>query len=100
MGDKRFGDEGAAESLSFACYDFRQYLRRIVLRSKHTAFCRIYEDAKDFFTSAIDHNNKVGQFYVHRARALYMMEEVEEARRDILVALHLDPDNDEVGRSK
>ena len=63
-------------------------------------FCRIYEDAKDFFTSAIDHNNKVGQFYVHRARALYMMEEVEEARRDILVALHLDPDNDEVGLSK
>lgn len=60
----------------------------------------MYDDAIDYFSLAIQHNNKVGQFYVHRARALYMTEEVEGARADILTALHLDPDNDEVCKSE
>ena len=57
---------------------------------------RLYNDAVDYFSDAIEHNGKVGQFYVHRARALYMLEEVGGARNDILVALHMDPENEEM----
>lgn len=48
------------------------------------------------FTQAIEHNPKVGQFYVHRARSRYLMQDVDLARKDLLLSLHLDPDNDEV----
>lgn len=57
---------------------------------------RQYHDAQIRFSNAIEHNPKVGQFYVHRARCMHMMQEVDCARQDILISLHLDPKNEEV----
>ena len=57
---------------------------------------RRYQEAIQRFSRAIESNGKVGQFYVHRARSSYMMQETQDAREDILISLHLDPNNDEV----
>ncbi|XP_076802726.1 tetratricopeptide repeat protein 16-like isoform X2 [Clavelina lepadiformis] len=57
---------------------------------------RQYQEALDRFSSAIEHNGKVGQFYVHRARSYYMMQDVDASRKDILISLHLDPNNEEI----
>lgn len=59
---------------------------------------RLYQESMQRFTAAIEQNPKVGQFYIHRARARYMVHDIDAARHDVLVSLHLDPDNDEVDR--
>ncbi|CAH1785513.1 unnamed protein product [Owenia fusiformis] len=55
-----------------------------------------YPEADSRFTLAIQNNPSVGRYYVSRARARYMMENGSGARDDILLALHLDPDNKEI----
>ncbi|XP_078484235.1 tetratricopeptide repeat protein 16-like [Ciona intestinalis] len=57
---------------------------------------RRYQEAVKRFSLAVEHNNKVGQFYVHRARSNYMMQDVDAARNDIMYSLHLDPNNEEI----
>lgn len=54
-----------------------------------------YQDALQHFSLAIDHNPKVSQFYVHRARARYMTHSLKGAQQDVLIALLLNPKNDE-----
>ena len=48
------------------------------------------------FTEAISYNPKVGQFYIHRARCFYILQLVDGSRSDLLMAMLLDPNNDEV----
>nr|CAB3267325.1 tetratricopeptide repeat protein 16-like [Phallusia mammillata] len=96
--------------LSFALADYQQALEidstcwntRCRIAVVHNEFGilayqdRQYQEAAVRFSSAIEHNGKVGQFYVHRARSRYLMQDVDAARNDILISLHLDPNNDEV----
>nr|XP_039259646.1 tetratricopeptide repeat protein 16-like [Styela clava] len=54
-----------------------------------------YQDALQHFILAIDYNPKVSQFYIHRARARYMNQELQAAQQDVLISLILDPNNNE-----
>ncbi|XP_013077353.2 tetratricopeptide repeat protein 16-like isoform X1 [Biomphalaria glabrata] len=55
-----------------------------------------YSEAEEKFTSAIEYNPKIGQFYISRARVRLLMEDVSGAKEDILLGLLLDPTNDEI----
>ncbi|XP_013419989.1 tetratricopeptide repeat protein 16 [Lingula anatina] len=55
-----------------------------------------YKDAEARFTLAIQHNPRIGQYYISRTRARYMLENHNGARHDIVMALHLDPSNEEI----
>ncbi|XP_019615804.1 PREDICTED: uncharacterized protein LOC109463427 [Branchiostoma belcheri] len=57
---------------------------------------RNYQESETRFSLAIQNNPKVARFYVYRARARYMMENIRGAREDILMSLHLDPSSDEI----
>ncbi|XP_033728912.1 tetratricopeptide repeat protein 16-like isoform X2 [Pecten maximus] len=55
-----------------------------------------YPEADSKFTEALKHNPKVGQYYISRARARYMLESMVGARQDLLMGLLLDPTNEDV----
>ncbi|XP_021341752.1 tetratricopeptide repeat protein 16-like, partial [Mizuhopecten yessoensis] len=55
-----------------------------------------YPEADSKFTEALKHNPKVGQYYISRARARYMLESMVGARQDLLMGLLLDPSNEDV----
>lgn len=55
-----------------------------------------YQEAESRLTLAIQHNPKMGQYYVSRARVRQVMENMSGARQDVLMALLLDPTNDEM----
>lgn len=57
---------------------------------------RHYENALLKFHQAIVHNPKVGQFYIHRARCYYVLQDFQQSREDVIVAMILDPHNQEI----
>lgn len=57
---------------------------------------RHYLEAIDHLTTSIQYNPRIGAYYLSRARARYMIEDMDGARHDVLVALYLDPENKEI----
>lgn len=57
---------------------------------------RHYLEAIDHFTTSIQFNPRIGAYYLSRARARYMIEDMDGARQDVLMSLHLDPQNKEI----
>ncbi|XP_074655827.1 uncharacterized protein LOC141909320 [Tubulanus polymorphus] len=57
---------------------------------------RNFEEAESRFTLAIQNNPKIGHYYVSRCRARYVLENHNAAREDILYALLLDSQNEEI----
>ncbi|XP_077986778.1 uncharacterized protein LOC144441122 [Glandiceps talaboti] len=57
---------------------------------------RSFQEAEARFTIAIQHNPRVAQYYVSRSKVRFMMENHGGARQDLLMALHLDPTNDDL----
>lgn len=55
-----------------------------------------YMEAESHFSLAIQHNPRIGQYYVSRCRVRQLMENLSGARQDILMALHLQPGHPEV----
>ncbi|KAK3088668.1 hypothetical protein FSP39_022127 [Pinctada imbricata] len=55
-----------------------------------------YAEAEEKMTLAIQYNPKVGQYYITRSRARYMLENVHGARMDLIIGLLLDPQNEDV----
>ncbi|KAK7478800.1 hypothetical protein BaRGS_00030011 [Batillaria attramentaria] len=55
-----------------------------------------YVDAEAKFTLALQCNPHVGQYYISRSRARYMLENLAGARQDLLLGLLLDPTNEDV----
>ncbi|KAL4219087.1 Tetratricopeptide repeat protein 16 [Mactra antiquata] len=55
-----------------------------------------FSEAENRFTQAIQYHSKIGQYYISRARARYMMENMTGARGDLLMGLLLDPNNEDV----
>ncbi|KAJ3147467.1 Tetratricopeptide repeat protein 16 [Geranomyces variabilis] len=50
----------------------------------------------EIWTTAINYNSTVAEYYFRRGRAFYMKECIDEARRDLYLARQLDPDNIEI----
>ncbi|KAJ7378083.1 Tetratricopeptide repeat protein 16 [Desmophyllum pertusum] len=57
---------------------------------------RHYLEAIDYLTTCIRYNPRIGAYYLSRARARYMLEDLDGARHDVLVSLYLDPENKEI----
>lgn len=57
---------------------------------------RHYLEAIDHLTTSIQYNPRIGAYYLSRARARYMIEDMDGARQDVLMSLYLDPENKEV----
>lgn len=57
---------------------------------------RHYLEAIDHLTTCIRYNPRIGAYYLSRARARYMIEDLDGARYDVLISLSLDPENKEV----
>ncbi|CAH3178018.1 unnamed protein product, partial [Porites evermanni] len=57
---------------------------------------RHYLEAIDHLTTSIQYNPRIGAYYLSRARARYMIEDMDGARHDVLVSLYLDPENKEI----
>lgn len=57
---------------------------------------RHYLEAIDHLTTSIHYNPRVGAYYLSRARARYMIEDMDGARLDVLMSLYLDPQNKDV----
>lgn len=55
-----------------------------------------YKEAEEKFTLALQYNPHVGQYYISRSRARYMMENTQGARDDLLIGLILAPTNEDV----
>lgn len=55
-----------------------------------------FAEAENRFTQALEFHPKVGQYYISRARARYMLENMTGARGDLLMGLLLDPNNEDV----
>jgi len=55
-----------------------------------------YSSAEDYFSQAIDSNPTVPLYYLSRARSRYMQKHLEEAQVDIVSALHLDRNNNDI----
>ncbi|XP_060590899.1 tetratricopeptide repeat protein 16-like isoform X2 [Ruditapes philippinarum] len=55
-----------------------------------------FSEAESKFNQAIEFHPKVGQYYISRARARYMLENMTGARGDLLMGLLLDPNNEDV----
>ncbi|GFR68898.1 tetratricopeptide repeat protein 16 [Elysia marginata] len=55
-----------------------------------------YKEAEEKFTLALQYNPQVGQYYISRSRARYMMEDSAGARDDLLIGLILAPTNEDV----
>ncbi|XP_070531756.1 uncharacterized protein [Ptychodera flava] len=98
------------DELQFALADYHQALEldqedwtiRARIANIHNEFGlldydeRSYQEAEARFTIAIKHNPRVAQYYVSRSKVRYMMENHGGARQDLLLALHVDPSNDEL----
>ncbi|XP_022085210.1 uncharacterized protein LOC110976332 [Acanthaster planci] len=96
--------------LHFALADYHQALEldngdwtiRSRIASIHSEFGLLdyeehsYKEAEARFTVAIQHNPRVGSFYIYRAKVRYMLENHPGARHDLLVTLHLEPNNEEI----
>ncbi|XP_052229200.1 LOW QUALITY PROTEIN: tetratricopeptide repeat protein 16-like [Dreissena polymorpha] len=57
---------------------------------------KMFPDAEKRFSQALEFHPKVGQYYISRSRARYMMENMTGARGDLIMGLLLDPDNEDV----
>ncbi|KAK7094923.1 tetratricopeptide repeat protein 16-like isoform X2 [Littorina saxatilis] len=55
-----------------------------------------YVDAEAKFSLALQYNPHVGQYYISRSRARYMLEDMAGARHDLLLGLLLDPTNEDI----
>ncbi|XP_076454901.1 tetratricopeptide repeat protein 16-like isoform X2 [Babylonia areolata] len=55
-----------------------------------------YVDAEAKFSLALQYNPQVGQYYISRSRARYMLENMAGARQDLLLGLLLDPTNEDI----
>ncbi|KAL8608187.1 hypothetical protein ACOMHN_016642 [Nucella lapillus] len=55
-----------------------------------------YVDAEAKFSLALQYNPQVGQYYISRSRARYMLENMGGARQDLLLGLLLDPTNEDL----
>ncbi|KAK3593686.1 hypothetical protein CHS0354_013583 [Potamilus streckersoni] len=55
-----------------------------------------YVEAENKFTLAIEFNPKIGQYYISRARARYLLENAQGARQDLLIGMLLDPTNEDI----
>lgn len=55
-----------------------------------------YVEAEAKFSLALQYNPHVGQYYISRSRARYMLENLVGARQDLLMGLLLDPTNEDV----
>lgn len=55
-----------------------------------------FSQAERKFSIAIKYSPKVGQFYICRARCRNLLEKKDEAKLDLTMALHLDPENEEI----
>ncbi|XP_033116705.1 tetratricopeptide repeat protein 16-like [Anneissia japonica] len=55
-----------------------------------------YHEAEARFTLAMQHNPKVGSYYVYRAKVRFTLENQAGSRQDLLVALHLDPNHQDI----
>ncbi|XP_062514890.1 tetratricopeptide repeat protein 16-like [Corticium candelabrum] len=56
-----------------------------------------FEKAAEHFSTSIDNNPQISRYYVCRAHARYLMNEMVEAQEDIVLALLLEPGNEEAG---
>lgn len=97
-------------NLDFALADYEQALE--LDESLWSCRCRIaivyneqgivayhqkeYEKGVMKFNEAVSNNPKVGQFYIHRARCFYVLQAFQHARDDLLMAMLLDPHNNEI----
>jgi tetratricopeptide (TPR) repeat protein len=54
-----------------------------------------YKDATEHFTSSIEHNPCISRYYVCRAHSRYLTNDVIGAQEDVVLALLLEPGNDE-----
>ncbi|XP_063727905.1 tetratricopeptide repeat protein 16-like isoform X2 [Symsagittifera roscoffensis] len=59
-------------------------------------FERRYLEAEEKFTHALHHNPKVSQYYISRARVRHLLDFKKGAREDVLCAMHLSPNNEEL----
>ncbi|XP_075265180.1 uncharacterized protein LOC142357428 [Convolutriloba macropyga] len=59
-------------------------------------FERRYLEAEEKFTFALQHNPKVSQYYISRARVRHLLDFKKGAREDVLCAMHLSPSNEEL----
>ncbi|XP_072015740.1 uncharacterized protein [Amphiura filiformis] len=96
--------------LHFALADYHQALEidatdwmiRSRIASIHSEFGLLdyedhsYQEAEARFTVAIQHNPRKGSYYIYRAKVRFMLENQADARHDLLMALHLDPSNDDI----
>lgn len=61
--------------------------------------CRNFQEAADKFSLAIKYNPGVPQYYGNRVKALFKLQQMEEATQDAVCALILDPANNEASSS-
>ncbi|XP_038063686.1 uncharacterized protein LOC119734321 [Patiria miniata] len=96
--------------LHFALADYHQALEldntdwtiRSRIASIHSEFGLMdyeehsYKEAEARFTVAIQHNPRVGSYFISRAKVRFMLENHGGARHDLLVTLHIEPNNEEI----
>ncbi|EDV27533.1 uncharacterized protein TRIADDRAFT_53326 [Trichoplax adhaerens] len=96
--------------LHFALADFNQAMEldendwsvRTRISVIHNEFAileyydRQYEAAVNRLTVAINNNPKIAQYYISRSRARYLVDDFNGARLDVLIALHLEPNSQNV----
>ncbi|XP_071802122.1 uncharacterized protein [Asterias amurensis] len=96
--------------LHFALADYHQALEldhadwtiRSRIASIHSEFGLMdyeehsYKEAEARFTVAIQHNPRVGSYFIYRSKVRFMLENQAGARHDLLVTLHLEPNNEEI----
>lgn len=61
--------------------------------------CRQFQKAESHFSTAIRHNPRGAQYYIHRARCRELMQNIFGARQDVATALLLSPKQPKVGSS-